>query len=514
MKKICFIAQFPPPMHGLSKAVETLYNSNLNFEIDSQGEFEFEKVDITNNKNFIKNLLKISRSKADLFYFTISQTKGGNLRDLVIFKLLELQHKKCLIHLHGQLEIARNRDNKKLLHKTVSEIFFGRLVTLMISLLIYFAVILKASGQYKLLYSVLSLYILGQMNDVSFILQGLEWFKMLAMRNIIIKVLNIVLIFALVREHNDLYIYAIIIHGITLIGNFSLWPQVIKYIKPKSFKNMNFIQHWKKSMIYFIPTVATMVYTVLDKSMIGWITGSEFQNGYYEQAYKIEQILLVFVTTVGTVTFPRMAYFFENDNKEERKRIMGITMKFIMLIACPICFGTMAISENLIPVFLGKGYEECILLLRIFSFLIIIIGLDNTIGKQCLISAGKQKEYNIGVIGGAIVNFVTNILLISKLGACGAAIASVFAESVILVVFIIYSKVELKIPKLSMCFFKYFISAMCMSIMVWRIGILISNKLVALSVQIFVGIILYGLFLLLMKDEFVMESIRRVKLKI
>ena len=390
---------------------------------------------------------------------------------------------------YGQLEIARNRDNKKLLHKTVSEIFFGRLVTLMISLLIYFAVILKASGQYKLLYSVLSLYILGQMNDVSFILQGLEWFKMLAMRNIIIKVLNIVLIFALVREHNDLYIYAIIIHGITLIGNFSLWPQVIKYIKPKSFKNMNFIQHWKKSMIYFIPTVATMVYTVLDKSMIGWITGSEFQNGYYEQAYKIEQILLVFVTTVGTVTFPRMAYFFENDNKEERKRIMGITMKFIMLIACPICFGTMAISENLIPVFLGKGYEECILLLRIFSFLIIIIGLDNTIGKQCLISAGKQKEYNIGVIGGAIVNFVTNILLISKLGACGAAIASVFAESVILVVFIIYSKVELKIPKLSMCFFKYFISAMCMSIMVWRIGILISNKLVALSVQIFVGII-------------------------
>ena len=101
MKKICFVAQFPPPMHGLSKAVETLYNSNLNADIDPHGEFEFEKVDITNNKNIIRNLIKISRSKADLFYFTISQTKGGNLRDLVIFKLLELQHKKCLIHLHG-----------------------------------------------------------------------------------------------------------------------------------------------------------------------------------------------------------------------------------------------------------------------------------------------------------------------------------------------------------------------------------------------------------------------------
>ena len=100
-RKICFIAQFPPPMHGLSKAVETLYNSELNTAVNPDGEFEFEKADITNNKNFLTNLLKISKSKADLFYFTISQTKGGNVRDLVIFKLLEIQHKKCLIHLHG-----------------------------------------------------------------------------------------------------------------------------------------------------------------------------------------------------------------------------------------------------------------------------------------------------------------------------------------------------------------------------------------------------------------------------
>ena len=43
MKKICFIAQFPPPVHGLSKAVETLFNSRLS------SEYEFEKVDITNS---------------------------------------------------------------------------------------------------------------------------------------------------------------------------------------------------------------------------------------------------------------------------------------------------------------------------------------------------------------------------------------------------------------------------------------------------------------------------------
>ncbi|MDG0060841.1 MULTISPECIES: glycosyltransferase family 4 protein [Priestia] len=93
--KICFIAQFPPPMHGLSKAVATLYNSAL------ADEFQFEKVDIADNKKFLKNLIKIFRNNSDLFYFTLSQTKGGNLRDLIIFKLLEFQKKSCLIHLHG-----------------------------------------------------------------------------------------------------------------------------------------------------------------------------------------------------------------------------------------------------------------------------------------------------------------------------------------------------------------------------------------------------------------------------
>lgn len=101
MKKICFIAQFPPPMHGLSKAVDTLYNSELNVDVSESGCFEFEKADLTDNRKFLSNLSIIRKSNADLFYFTISQTRGGNLRDLIIFRLLAKQKKKCLIHLHG-----------------------------------------------------------------------------------------------------------------------------------------------------------------------------------------------------------------------------------------------------------------------------------------------------------------------------------------------------------------------------------------------------------------------------
>ncbi|MED4000960.1 glycosyltransferase family 4 protein [Priestia aryabhattai] len=120
-KKICFIAQFPPPIHGLAKAVDTLYKSNLSRE------FDFEKVNITDNKQFLKNLAHILRSKADTFYFTISQTRGGNVRDLLIMRLLIMKRKKCIIHLHGGyyrklVDTSLPKIFKKINYRTISEL--------------------------------------------------------------------------------------------------------------------------------------------------------------------------------------------------------------------------------------------------------------------------------------------------------------------------------------------------------------------------------------------------------
>ncbi len=92
---ICFIAQFPPPIHGLSKAVDIVYQSDI------KDEFLFKKIDLVNEKNIFKIFRNIKNSNANLYYFTISQTKGGNIRDLLILGYLRRHKKKCLVHLHG-----------------------------------------------------------------------------------------------------------------------------------------------------------------------------------------------------------------------------------------------------------------------------------------------------------------------------------------------------------------------------------------------------------------------------
>lgn len=120
-KKICFIAQFPPPIHGLSKAVDTLYNSEL------KNKYEFSNVDITNNKNIISNICSLIKNNADLYYLTISQTTGGNLRDLIIIKLLLMKNKKILIHLHGGYYRTMLECDCKSIIKKMNLKLFGKL---------------------------------------------------------------------------------------------------------------------------------------------------------------------------------------------------------------------------------------------------------------------------------------------------------------------------------------------------------------------------------------------------
>lgn len=94
-KKIGIIGQFAPPMHGVAKALDTLCNSYLS------DKYELYNIDIKSNKKILKTLIWLMISNFDLYYITISQSKLGNIRDLIIISLLKLKRKKVLIHFHG-----------------------------------------------------------------------------------------------------------------------------------------------------------------------------------------------------------------------------------------------------------------------------------------------------------------------------------------------------------------------------------------------------------------------------
>lgn len=94
-KKIGIIGQFAPPIHGVSKSLDTLCKSYL------KDKYILNNIDIKNNKKFFSILKYLIKSDFNLYYFTISQSKFGNIRDLIIISTLLLKNKKVIIHFHG-----------------------------------------------------------------------------------------------------------------------------------------------------------------------------------------------------------------------------------------------------------------------------------------------------------------------------------------------------------------------------------------------------------------------------
>lgn len=405
---------------------------------------------------------------------------------------------------YGQLVIASKRNNKNQMTIEFWEIFFSRLIIMGLCSIVY-AIYIIVAGNHITLYLILYIQIIAAAIDISWLLQGLEEFKKIVIRNLIIKFTSVVFIFLFVKGKNDLILYAAIMQGSILLGNASIFVYLRQFLVKINIKSINIKKHIIPSFQYFIPTIATSVYTLLDKSMIGWITHSESENGYYEQAQKIEQMAVTVVTSLSIVTLPRMTFLFKQNKIDEMKDRLNSSIKFILLIAFPMMIGLMTMAIKIVPWFLGSGYEKSIVLLQIFSILILVVGLNNAVGKQVLMPIGKQKEYNQAIIIGAVVNFICNCILIYKYKSIGAAIASVIAETTILLMFLKNSSEYIKIKDIFIYSKKYLLSSIIMGIMLVKLNVYVPSNTMGIALQLIIGIIMYFSILLLLKDEFIIN---------
>lgn len=417
------------------------------------------------------------------------------------------------IAMYGQREIAYAEEDITKRSKTFYEILFLRFITLTISILIFFFTFCQ-TGEYQTYYKILLLEIFAASIDISWFFQGLEEFKKTVIRNTIVKLISVILIFILVKSPNDLTNYIIIYVASTLLGNLSLWFYIPKYTEKINLKSLNIKKHLKPTISLFIPQIAIQLYTVLDKVMIGAIITDKKEVGFYDQASKIIRILLTLATAYGTVMVPRMASTYAKKEINKLKEYMHKSFSFILMISIPLMFGIISISKHFVPMFFGPGYDKVIYLISIISPIILAISLSNVIGTQYLITTKQQKKFTISVTCGAIVNFVLNLILIHFYKSIGASIATVIAEFTVTIVQFYLIKEEFKVKEVFKLSYKYFIAAIIMFIISLIIGNLITNDILAIIIQIISSIIIYFSILLIIKDNYFKNILIKIKEKL
>ena len=206
------------------------------------------------------------------------------------------------VNLYGQRQIAYLKD--------ILRCFTG-----LISIILYYLIVIRLSHSH-LLSAILSLEILSVIFDVTWLYQGFENFKIIVVRNFIVRILSIIAIFTFVKEPYHLYRYAIILSGSNFLGALSMWFSLKNYVILIPIRELHVFSHLKGAFALYVPQIAIQVYTVLDKTMLGLIVKSNYENGYYDQAHKIVHVLLMVVTALGPVMIPRISNLFARRDME------------------------------------------------------------------------------------------------------------------------------------------------------------------------------------------------------
>lgn len=414
------------------------------------------------------------------------------------------------IETYGQRLIAIERDDKAYVKQIFWEIFVLRFILTAASLVVYyFCFVSSLNTENNVLYAIFSLSIIAVVFDFTWFYQGVENFAILAAVNIFTRAIYVTLIFVLVKTKSDLNTAALLSAGNTVLPFVLSAPFVAKYMRGKFVRKFNPFVHLKKCMVYFIPTVAVQIYTVLDKTMIGLITKSDFENGYYEQADKLIKLPLTLITTLFVIMRSRISYYYARGEFDKIDALTDKSSNLAFLLAFPIMFGMVAVAPTLVPVYLGDGYEKCVTLIYILSPLIIVIAISNLLGTHYYTPFDKQKISNIFLIIGAVVNLLLNLPLIYFWKSYGAAIASVCAELFITVLYVIFARKFFSPKRFVKNGYKYFAASAIMFAVVFVMQRYLPSNIWYLLAEVFTGMALYAILLIVFKDRFVLNFIKR-----
>ena len=402
--------------------------------------------------------------------------------------------------IYGQREIAAARDDKEKRSKLFLEIECVSAIATLACLILWICLIL-ISDKYRSYYLVLTISIISVGFDISWFFNGLENFKITVTRNIIIRLIGVAVLFIFVREKNDILLYVGLTAATGMLGNISLWFGLPRFICKVTLRELQIKHHFREVIVYFIPSLALSICTVLDKIMIGVITANSYENGYYEQAQKLITMIKTLIVSLNTVMSSRMSFLFTNGKIDEMKEKIRTSLEFVLILGIPMSLGVAGVSQSFVPLFFGEGYGKVISLICVCSPLILVTSISNLIGHQYMIPSGQRARSSKAVIAGAVINFCLNALFIPRLASMGAAIASVVAEIAITCIYIYMSGEFITIKMIFVNAYKKIIAGLAMLGVLLGIGNINNMGFLSILFQVIAGSATYGVILLILRDS-------------
>ena len=347
---------------------------------------------------------------------------------------------------YGIRACSKVRDNKIELTRTAHELLF---INLFMSVFTYICFALSLLfipklKQERLLYIIVSSTILLNSLGMEWLFKGLEQYAYITIRSLVFKFIALIAMFIFIHNENDYVIYGLLSILAASASNILNFFHAHRFIEMKYVHQYNPSKHIKQVMIFFAMACATTIYTNLDTVMLGFMT-SDTDVGYYNSAVKIKNVLISLVASLGAVLLPRNSYYVEHKMWNEFKRVSQKALEFVFVVAMPLFVYFIFFAAPSIKLLSGIEYDGAIIPMKIIMPTLLFIGVSNILGLQILVPLGKEKIVLYSEIAGAVVDLVLNLFLIPIFKSSGAAIGTLVAEFVVLIVQFFAINLDMKI---------------------------------------------------------------------
>jgi O-antigen/teichoic acid export membrane protein len=367
---------------------------------------------------------------------------------------------------YGVREIARKRDDSTERSKVVWELTLILAGTIVLGYTAYFVLIRFIPSLYadRVLFCVIAPTIFLSCFNYEWFYTGIEDQLYITIRFIIVKLLQIGLVFLCVKKTEDFIAYASITIGLNGLASLFNIIRLKKYVQFVPFSRLNIKRHLKAVFYIFSFTIASYIYLHVDVTMVGAMVG-DTAVGLYTVANKIVRLIILLVISLPAVMIPRIENTLKNNDMDKYKNYLDKSLRFILFFGIPLCFGLIIVAPEMILLFAGEKYRDSILSVQLLAPIIIIVGLIEFIGYQVLMPNRKEKQFTIAITLAAAANGIFNFLLIPVFKQNGAIIGTVLAESIVLTVQTIFAWKLLKDTELfSMNTVKFFVAGILMII--------------------------------------------------
>lgn len=421
----------------------------------------------------------------------------------------------CLgIPMYAIREIARDRNDVVKMNQTAVEILLlHSMLTLIGYAIVSILCLTVPQIQVNIsLFLILSLTIFFTAIGCEWFYQGIEDFKYITIRGLIIKTISLVLLFIFVKSKTDLLYYGCYTVFGVLGGNIFNFFRLRKYIHRENiiFSELHIKRHIKPVLKVFSFSVVTSIYLQLNTVLLGFFKNA-LAVGYFVAATKVMQMLLQMSACLGSVMMPRASHLIAENKESEFNALIQKSYDFTLAIALPMTVGLIFCAPNLITSLCGVKFENSILPSQIIAPIILMVAISNVFGIQVLFPKGKINIVTLCCGIGAVVDLVLNLCLIPFFSYVGTSIAYLGAEVATTISMFFIGRKYLPITYFKKNHLNYLLGCILMAIVLYVIADLQFSTISILILQGCSGIVVYFLVLCVRKDIFLMQVLSKIK---